>query len=144
VNTAAFCFQPGLNYVLPSIDLFRSEVQQCTRRVQRTLCLSIGAMVLALILSIAASKLSTDWLGPVASRFVPAGAFLIGLPLMLFGFWRADQQIKSFAALHCTGCGKPLLQSAGIVIASKNCPHCGRPALASEASAEQGKGGNSS
>jgi predicted RNA-binding Zn-ribbon protein involved in translation (DUF1610 family) len=116
--------------VLPSIEQFRSDVERCSRRIVQTVSVAVGSMLVFLLLSLGASKLSEESLGPVLSKFLPAAFFLIGLPLMLFGFWRADQLYKKFAMLTCQHCGKSLVQSSRIVIASRNCPHCGRQVVA--------------
>jgi hypothetical protein len=115
--------------MLPSIDEFRSDVERCARRVGWTVAISIGGMFLFLVLAVLAGQIAEDSLGPVPSKFLPPACFLVGLPLMLWGFWRADQHAKRFATLTCRHCAKPLLQSSRIVIASRNCPYCGRPVI---------------
>ena len=115
--------------MLPTIDEFRADHDQCSQRTLRTLVASIGSLLVFLLLGIAARNVSSAYVGPVATEFLPVACVLVGIPLMLFGFWRADQHQKKFPNLRCRHCAKPLMQSARIVIASRNCPHCGRQVL---------------
>jgi hypothetical protein len=101
-----------------------------------TMSLGIGGMFIILLLSVGATELTEETLGPVLSKFLPAAFFVLGVPVMLFGFWRADQQHKRFATLTCPHCAKPLVQSSRIVIASRNCPFCGRQVVAAPDLAE--------
>ena len=116
--------------MLPTIDEFRSDHERCSRRIARTFFISIGGMFAFVLLSLGASELFEAEIGPTLSKFLPGGLFAIGVPFMLFGFWWADQHHKKFPNLCCRHCGKSLVQSSGIVIASRNCPHCGRQVVA--------------
>jgi len=88
--------------------------------------LSIGGMILfATLATLSTKQYFGNSLGPVFSKLLPATFYLVGLPLMLFGFRQADQHYRQFPNLACRHCGKPLHQSSHIVIASRNCPQCG-------------------
>jgi hypothetical protein len=115
--------------MLPTIDEFRADHELCMKQVHRAVILAIGSLGVFLVLGIAARSATSPFFGAVPAEFVPATCVALGLPLMLFGFWRADQYQKHYPNLHCRHCNKPLLQSARIVIASRNCPSCGRQVL---------------
>jgi hypothetical protein len=115
--------------MLPTIEEFRVDHELCTKQIRRAVIWAIGSLGVFLVLGIAARNAVSPSLGAVAAEFVPAACVALGVPLMLFGFWRADQYQKHYPNLHCRHCNKPLLQSARIVIASRNCPSCGRQVL---------------
>jgi hypothetical protein len=115
---------------LPSIDEFRSDVERCKKCIARTLVLTFGGVFLFMLLAVTVSAVAEESLGSVLPKFMPPAAFLIFIPLMLFGCWRADQRYKKFATLTCPHCAKSLVQQASIVIASRNCPHCGQKVIA--------------
>ena len=65
----------------------------------------------------------------LADICAPILIFLIGLPLMLFGFRRADLTYRCFSNLICPHCDQSLARSKSVVIATGNCPNCGRRVL---------------
>jgi hypothetical protein len=111
--------------MLPTIDEFRADAERCKSGVQRRVMLSIGSLMALILLSVAARALLRDAVGS-AAEFLPAAVFVAGVPLMLYGFWRADRYAARFATLACPHCAATLATSSGIVIASRNCPSCGK------------------
>ena len=112
--------------MMPSIDDFRSDAERCGKRTIRSVFLAIGGMFAFMLLGLGAKALCGSTVGPVAAGFVPAVCFLLGVPLMLYGFWVADRHYKDFPTLQCHNCGKSLFNLHHVVVASRNCPHCGQ------------------
>ena len=69
---------------------------------------------------------------PVASFLAPVFLLFLGLPLMLYGFWRVDRMYKRYPMLICTHCSGSLARAKSTVIATGNCPNCGRRVLDDE------------
>ena len=58
---------------------------------------------------------------------------MIGFPLMLIGFRKADVTYKEFSDLVCQHCQGGLYQSKSVIIATGNCPSCGRRVVKDDA-----------
>lgn len=68
----------------------------------------------------------------VASFLAPGFLLVLGLPLLLYGFWRVDRMYKRFPILICVHCSGSLARAKSTVIATGNCPNCGRRVLDDE------------
>ena len=67
-----------------------------------------------------------------ARLITPLIIFGVGLPLMLLGFYYADNSYKEFQRLICSHCKGNLHRNKSVVVATGNCPICGRRVLVDE------------
>ncbi len=105
-----------------NLDEFKAEVARHDTTIMKRMVLSISVMFAAL--AVAGILGSLEIKG--AAFIGPAVVFLLGAPLMLYGFQRVDRAYRKFPALICPHCQGSLARSKPIVIATGNCPHCGR------------------
>jgi len=90
----------------------------------RMIC-AISAIFVALGIG-GAIRWYVDAIGSVATPIVVC---FIGLPLMIFGIWRAGKTYRGFPNLLCRYCSHSLARAKATVIATGNCPNCGRRVL---------------
>lgn len=91
--------------------------------------LAIAAMFAVLLIGFPIGS----FVSPTYQPFVGPCCVMIGFPLMLIGFRKADVTYKEFSDLVCQHCQGGLYQSKSVIIATGNCPSCGRRVVKDDA-----------
>jgi hypothetical protein len=108
-----------------TIDEYKAEVaHHDTATVVRTI-VSVSIMFVAVAIAVAIRNYDDE----LADILAPIVMFLIGAPLMIYGFRCADRAYRRFPSLICPHCDGTLARPKATVIATGNCPNCGRNVL---------------
>jgi phage FluMu protein Com len=104
---------------LTSIDDFREAVTRCRHRFLWLASVAVPGFLISATLSVWPGWTAPGQSGSIAFLFAAA---LLHLAAVIF----IDRKNRQETGMRCQHCGRPLLQAAGIVIATRRCAHCGR------------------
>ena len=108
-----------------NIDEYKSELQRHDTATIVRLVASLG-IVFAFLAIAGAIRYYDDALADILA---PILIFMIGAPLMIYGFTRVDRTYRRFPLLICPHCDGTIARPRSTVIATGNCPNCGRSVL---------------
>ena len=107
--------------------LHAAEIHE--RNAARLLFWSVGGLFGCLFLALITSEVVKFFTTSPLPKFIAAGGFALGLPLLFFLLSRMEKEYRKFPQLTCSHCGKSLASGKRIVIASRNCFHCGQTVI---------------
>ncbi len=109
-----------------TIDDYKAQVALHDKAIVKGMVGSLSVM----FVSLGAAGLVRYYDDGIADLVAPVIIFLVGFPLMLYGFTRVDRTYRRFPTLICPHCEGTLARPKATVIATGNCPSCGRRVLA--------------
>ncbi len=108
-----------------NIDVYKKEV----KRHDRATALGFAASTCVIFASLGIAGFVRHLNDGLADIVAPIIIFMIGTPLMLYGFYRLDRLYRRFPSLICPHCKGTLAKARSVIVATGNCPHCGRQVL---------------
>ena len=108
-----------------NVDQYKSAVRKHDAAIAFRMFVSLSIIFAALAVA-GAIRLYDDGL---ADLLAPIVIFLIGAPLMIYGFRWAERTYRRFSCLICPRCDGTIARPRATVIATGNCPNCGRKVL---------------
>ena len=108
---------------------YTSECARCQRKLMWRMAGAIAAIFVAIGVANLVRLFDPDLAGIVT----PIVMCLVGFPVMLLGFYRADRTHLKFPLLVGPHCDGNLSRAKSVIIATGNCPSCGRRVLTDDA-----------
>lgn len=109
-----------------TIDQYKSVLRQHDTAIVVRMVASLAIIFSSLAIAVAIRTFDDA----LADILAPIVIFMIGTPLMIYGFARADRVYRKFPTLICAHCAGSIARPKSTVIATGNCPNCGRKVLA--------------